>query len=125
MSDRKVECKVTEGDSAWMFSVTIDGQEVVRHFVSVQNGKILREQLGERITNLENECFRLSAGICENLYGDESGNPTCKFRIASRERCYCSLIAGQKYMCEPCVSTLKLKIAELERQVNGDNHDKD
>ena len=35
------------------------------------------ERLNARLTEMENECFKLSAGVCEYRSGDDHGNPLC------------------------------------------------
>lgn len=45
MADHKIEFKVTEGDMAWMFYLSIDGVDVVRQFVTPAIGQIIKKHL--------------------------------------------------------------------------------
>lgn len=43
--DHKVEMRVEEGDMAWMFYLSIDGEDVVRQFVTPAKGVIIKEYI--------------------------------------------------------------------------------
>lgn len=64
-----------------------------------------------------------------SLILDESGTPVAvRGKLAEESsRCYCSMIGGQSYLCEPCARKLQEKldvalrdISELKEQLNVD-----
>lgn len=47
-SDHKIEMRVVDGDMAWMFYLSIDGEDVVRQFVTPAKGMIINKYIGRK-----------------------------------------------------------------------------